>query len=112
VTIVFPRHQDSFAALAAELRRLADDLDRLAASGRPSPADLAGAPVLSNVRMGSNPNPGLRGTVIGHPDVPDGDYVETTDLYAVDPEGRWARTWSRWYALGEHAPPLRRRRQP
>jgi len=109
MTIVFPHHQDSLAGLAARLRRLANDLDRLVADGRPSAADMAGAPVLSRVRMDANQNPGLRGVVSGHPDLPEGEWVDTTDLYAVDYHGAWARTWDGWFSLGPKSPPLRGR---
>jgi hypothetical protein len=42
----------------------------------------------------------LIGTVSGHPDIPDGRTITTSALLAFDMKGRWARTFSRFYALG------------
>jgi hypothetical protein len=42
----------------------------------------------------------LIGTVRGHPDIPDGRTITTSALLAFDMKGGWARTFSRFYALG------------
>ena len=64
MTIVFPNQQDSLAKLASEARRLADALDRLAAEGQPTAADMIDAPVLTDWWIGTNPTPALRGSML------------------------------------------------
>lgn len=44
--------------------------------------------------------PILWGMVSGHPKLSDG-WITTSQLVAIDPDFRWARTASRWYALGQ-----------
>lgn len=100
------------ADIAAQARRLADALDRLAANrGRPSAADLAGAPVLDCWQPTSRLAPALIGLVTGHPRIGDDRATITSELFAVDTTARWARTWSRFYKLGDAAPMDSRRRQ-
>jgi len=110
MTIVFPNHQDSLARLAAEARRLADALDRLAVDGQPAAADVADAPVLTDWWVGMNPTPALRGTIAGDPDAHHAGFVESANLFAMDYNARWARTWLGWYRLDVKAPSLRRGR--
>lgn len=85
-------------------RRLADDLDRLLACGRPTAADLAGAPVIDHWQPAVRPDHALIGFVTGHPTVRSGRPAVTSSLYAIDPVAGWARTWSRFYRLGEQVP--------
>ena len=71
----------------------------------PTEADLAGAPILRDWRRAVHLITGtlaLEGMVTGHPQF-DGQWVTTSPLVALDPEGRWARTLSRWYRLEEPA---------
>lgn len=86
--------------LTARLRRLAADLDRIAAGKAPTAADLKHAPLLVDWRMvlcwtGLC----LTGFAAGHP-LLGSKQVVTTHLWALDPELRWARTLSRFYRLG------------
>ena len=61
--------------LAATLRVLADDLDRINSGIGPTEADLAHAPVLFNWEPKLTPaqEPAIRGVVHGHPTIPDGE---------------------------------------
>jgi hypothetical protein len=42
----------------------------------------------------------LVGRVFGHPVLGSDRWIVTSELLARDPQGRWARTRSRWYRLG------------
>ncbi|MEG3662782.1 DUF6634 family protein [Celeribacter halophilus] len=66
-----------------------------------SEADLATAPNLTYWRphISRQWAPILWGMVSGHPELSDG-WITTSQLVAIDPNLRWARTASRWYALG------------
>jgi hypothetical protein len=101
MSIIHPSSADLRAA-ADQARRLADALDRLAADGQPSPADVAGAPVLDAWLLARRAAPALVGRVRGHPSVGEGRLTLTSELFAIDPNPakRWARTWSRLYRLG------------
>ena len=81
------------------LRCLADDLERIAEGYGPTPEDLAGAPVLERWQTDARVVRSLVGIVDRHPVLPPGRHVRTSEVYATD--GRtWARTLSRFYALG------------
>jgi hypothetical protein len=86
--------------LAARLRRLADDLDRIAIGGAPTPADLEGAPLLVDWRLTFTLHGlSLTGFAAGHPLLGSKNIV-TSPLWVVDHDLRWARTLSRFYRLG------------
>ena len=100
--------------LADRARRLADDLDRLIADGRPSAADLAGAPVIDMWRPARRFAPALMGLVDGHPILKSSKPKMTSELFAIVTSSNgsgYARTWSRWYALGDALPSGNGRRQ-
>lgn len=80
------------------LQRLADDLADIVAGTRPSKADLEGAVLLRNFRVAERSVHCLRGLAYGHP-LLDTGLVMTSQLFAMDPNGRWARTLSRFYRL-------------
>ena len=85
----------------------ARDLERIKAGEAPTEADLAAAPSLHGwwpVTVQSNGKPAiiLAGIVTGHPRLHNGP-ATTSLVVALDPRGRWARTFSRWYRLGERA---------
>ncbi len=92
-------------------RRLADDIERLAANGAPTAADLARAPVIDLYRSAQRPTTALIGVVSGHPTVRNRHVAMTTEIFAIDPERSWARSWSRLYALGSPVELRDRRRQ-
>lgn len=84
---------------AETLRALADDLERIADGGGPTAEDLAHAPVLEQWESAARITRCLVGVVGGHPNLPPGKQVRTSEVYATD--GRsWARTLSRFYVLG------------
>jgi hypothetical protein len=47
--------------------------------------------------------PCLVGIPTSHPKLPDGELIFTSELFYLDPENHTARTFSRWYELGEKA---------
>lgn len=82
------------------LRRLTDDLDRIAAGAAPTAADLNAAPLLVDWQMTITWNGiCLTGFVAGHP-LLGNKRICTSQLWALDPGLRWARTLSRFYRLG------------
>jgi hypothetical protein len=95
---LLPRHIEP--DLAAKLRILADDLERIAAGAAPTAAELADAPVMFDWRSVLSPA-GLRlfGRVTGHPRLGDTDAM-TSQLWAAGDDGTWIRTLSRFYNLG------------
>ena len=92
-------------------RRLADDIERLVANGGPTAADLARAPVIDLYRPAQRPTTALIGVIAGHPTVRNRHVAMTTEIFAIDPERGWARSWSRLYALGFPVEFRDRRRQ-
>jgi hypothetical protein len=88
------------SGLTARLRRLADDLDRIAALTAPADEELAQAPLLVDWRLVlSLSGLSLTGFVAGHALLGSG-YIVTSPLWVLDPDLRWARTLSRFYRLG------------
>lgn len=87
------------ARIAAKHRRLADDLDRIARDGPPTPEELREAPLLMEWRVYITPVPHLIGIVLGHPYIPDGQLCHTSELFTFDPIAGYARTLSRFYRL-------------
>jgi hypothetical protein len=82
------------------LRRLLSDLDRIRAGTGPTADELAGAPVLDNWALTVRLTSCLAGEVRGHPLLGDRRLISTSEIFAIDPRGFWARTYSRFYALG------------
>lgn len=87
------------ARLAAKLRKLAEDLERIARGEHPSANDLRDAPLLFEWKVHLAPIPYLVGVVLGHPHLPDGHVIHTSELYTFDPGAGYARTRSRFYRL-------------
>lgn len=87
-------------ALTAKLRRLASDLDRIAAAAAPTAAELSHAPLLVDWRpVLTLSGLALTGFAAGHPQL-GSKKVVTSQLWTLDPELHWARTLSRFYRLG------------
>lgn len=88
--------------LTARLFHYLAVLDRTEAG--PSEADLAAAPRLDLWRPLLSPSgvPILGGHVTGHPLLGE-TTITTSPLIALDADVGWARTLSRWYALGTPA---------
>lgn len=85
------------------LRRLLTDLERIRAGTAPTDTELAGAPVLDNWALGWRPTQCLAGEVHAHPLQDDRRLISTSQVFAIDTRGFWARTYSRFYALGRPA---------
>jgi len=91
-----------------QARRLADDLERLLLNGnRPTASDLYNAPTIDCWAHTTAASPALIGVLSGHPLIADGRIAVTSNLFALGPSASqpWARTWSRWYKLGDPAAP-------
>jgi hypothetical protein len=88
--------------LAATLRVLADDLDRINSGAGPTEADLVSAPVLFDwePKLNSASEPAIRGVVRGHPAIPDGEVLRA-EILAVDADLSWIRTWTGFFRLAE-----------
>ena len=86
-----------------EARALADVLERILANGGASATDLDGAPVLDLYCPALGQSHRLIGTVAGHPHLRDQRTIVTSELFVIDRAAGWARTWSRFYALGRPA---------
>ncbi|CAN7343303.1 hypothetical protein [Rhizobium sp. LjRoot258] len=85
------------------LRRLLVDLERLEAGTVSAPALMA-TPVLDQWSAARRNVHCLQGIVEGHPSLPDGHEIITSELYAhfhADDE-HFVRTLNRWYRLGTH----------
>jgi hypothetical protein len=90
---------DTLMALSEKIIRLAADLEAIARGQAPTAQDLAQAPLLLNWNTISVPSIALTGLVLDHPKL--GTTPITTSLvYAMCPDFTWARTLSRYYALG------------
>ncbi len=84
------------------LRDLADALQAIRDGHPPTPEELATAPVLDDWVRTTRPVRILEGRSYGHPSIPSGRLVRTSEVYATD--GRtYARTLSRLYRLGTPA---------
>ena len=90
---------ESGEALALSLENLASELRALAKGGKPPGLQLSEAPVLDQWRVGHRSVPALFGQTEGHP-ILLGPNICTSELFAVDAHGQWARTLSRYYRLG------------
>ncbi|MBR1133285.1 DUF6634 family protein [Bradyrhizobium iriomotense] len=86
--------------LAAKLRTLADDLERIRVGHAPVAFDLAEAPLIVDWHPVISPL-GLRlmGFVAGHPRVGN-THAMTSQVWAAGRDGAWIRTLSRFYRLG------------
>jgi hypothetical protein len=102
MTIKFPGGGDP-ASTVATLRALADDLERMAMFV-PGDAELADAPLLADWDFSIRAVTNLGGTVVGHP-LLGCRSIYTSEVFAIDADLRWARTFSRFYRLDTRATP-------
>ncbi|MEX6509049.1 DUF6634 family protein [Jiella sp. M17.18] len=87
------------------LEQLVADLKRYAGEDGPTPEELAAAPVIAGVSVVVDTSAWrLGGLVSGHPTVGPG-LAMTSRIYAIDPERRWCRSYSRLWRIAE-APPV------
>lgn len=84
----------------ATTRRLFDDLRQLDDGTLDISSVLADAPALSDHKLVLGWSHALSGVVHGHPRLPDGNKVVTSQLFFLDPQLGLARTMNRWYRLG------------
>jgi len=99
MSIFFPGGGDS-ASTIATLRALADDLERMTMF-QPN-GELEDAPTLNGWSTILRPVGALTGFVEGHP-LLGSRRVVTSEAVAMDIEHGWARTFSRFYRLGDAA---------
>lgn len=83
----------------SQLRDLADALTRIR-DGGPTADDLADAPVLDRFVIVPRMRPSLAGIAAGHPVLSGDRIIRTSELFAIDSDAGWARTYSRFYRLG------------
>ncbi|MCJ2054096.1 hypothetical protein [Methylobacterium sp. J-070] len=81
---------------------LADALNGIQDRVSPTLEDLEAAPRLERWSVATRQVRVLTGEVYGHPNFANGRRISTSDLYATDGK-TWARSLSRWFALGEPA---------
>ena len=86
--------------LAVDAARLAADIERIAGGVAPTEPDLEAAPLLDGWRPGVVWHEVLLGTVVDHPRLGTKPTITTSQLFCLDLERGWARTWSRFYRLG------------
>jgi hypothetical protein len=84
------------------LRKLASDLERMTMFV-PDPEVLSDAPLLSDWVLAHRRAMALAGRVAEHPVLGDRRSIMTSEIYALDPGGGWARSWTRFYRLGPAA---------
>ena len=90
--------------VAENLRKLAELLDDIAAGRRPTAEDLVGAPFLIDwtPQLTATQAPAIRGRVLGHALIADGETLRT-DILAADPDLAWVMSWAGFYRLGGQA---------
>src|SRR5262245_11046810 len=101
-TVTTPRNIDS---LCRELEKLTCDLRNLCQGGQPSEQDLQAGPLLDRWSFGFFPAPCLLGSISHHPIFGACPHIHTSELVLIDPDKRWARTWSKLYRLGKQVVP-------
>lgn len=99
-----PQHE-SLAELAERLSALASDLRAIARGQLPEELLEGSAPILNQWSPAVRPSVCLEGLVGGHPVlVGHSRAIRTSELWYLDAEAGWARTYSRWYRLSQRAP--------
>lgn len=97
-----PRFTDDakFAETIVALEQLARDLRNIRSGRAPTKQTLDAAPFMDGYVLQPYVSLCLSGQVTGHPHLGD-SRIHTSELWAFDTERRWARTYSRWYSLGD-----------
>ncbi len=99
MTIEFPGGDDPVAT-AEKLRALADDIERMAMFTPTT--ELEDAPLLEGWNFALRTVPILDGHAVGHP-ILGSRAVCTSEIFAIDADFRWVRSFSRFYRLGTFA---------
>ncbi|MCG2645199.1 MULTISPECIES: hypothetical protein [Bradyrhizobium] len=95
--------------MSIEEKSLLNDVESYLRGEEPSADVLEKAPHLEEWRPAVERGPGFRyamtlqGIPFGHPRVPDGKPTTTGAVVWLDRKGRWARTMSRVWTLGQPA---------
>ncbi|MEH2560106.1 hypothetical protein V1286_007635 [Bradyrhizobium algeriense] len=95
----------NIGSLCRELEKLTCDLRTLSQGSRPSEQDLQACPLLDRWSFGFLPAPCLLGAISHHPIFGARPHIHTSELVLIDPDKRWARTWSKFYRLGKQVVP-------
>ena len=82
------------------MRRVLGDLAQLEAGTLDTTQILATAPLLDRYKLVLGWSHAMGGIVTGHPLLPDGREIVTSQLMYLDPAMGLARTLSRWYRVG------------
>jgi hypothetical protein len=92
---------NDLAVAAKYMRALADDLDRIAAGGAPTAAELAAAPVIDRWRpeLSEHDEPAVSGIVSGDRFHADGERLRL-EIVAADPDLAWIRALLGFYRVG------------
>ncbi|TAV74721.1 hypothetical protein [Rhizobium leguminosarum] len=83
--------------LVCSLRKLADDLEKLAEGN--SPSAMSGVVKIREFTLSRRTVPCLVGTMTGHPTIRDGSPGMSTELYYVNERQKLVRTFNRFYRL-------------
>ena len=95
---VSPEERATLGREVERLRRLADDLEAVAAGTYTTSSS---APTIDRWWVGTRADRCLLGEVTCHPELPGtGRSIATSGLFFLDGQRGWARTLSRWYRLG------------
>lgn len=86
------------------LRGLADDLENAHAGKHPGSRLIERAPILENWQLAWRGEICLVGNVAGHPEIDNGRLTRTSGLWLLSRNFGYARSLSRFYALGDPAP--------
>lgn len=92
-----------FPDLESDLERLRGliwDLERIHRGQHPDKATLAEAPRLDDWNIARRPEACLTGIMTGHPKIADDQLGATSGVWVLAPGLGYARTLSRFYALG------------
>jgi hypothetical protein len=83
------------------LKCLAQDMAQIS-SGKFDFSSIGGqCPRLDQIAIAQKAIPCLAGIMTGHPSIEDGRHAVTSQVFYLDPERGYARTYSRWYIIGE-----------
>uniref|UniRef100_Q07NV5 Uncharacterized protein n=1 Tax=Rhodopseudomonas palustris (strain BisA53) TaxID=316055 RepID=Q07NV5_RHOP5 len=93
----------------ARLRELLKDLEKVRSGQHPDQDALSESPLLQDWEVTVRPELCLTGIVHGHTRIKDSRAAITTELWLFAPQLGYARTLSRFYALG--APAILRKRR-
>lgn len=86
------------------MRRVLRDLEDLESGALDTAKIMTKAPLLEDHRLVLGWCHAMKGIVTGHPLLPDGNEVVTSQLIYMNPDIGLARTLSRWYRLGTPRP--------